>query len=216
MATNRLALYNGALALLGERSLSSLTESVESRRLLDEIWTRGNGADRAVLEQGLWNFAIKTLKIDYDAAVTSQFGFRRAFGKPTDWVRTVSMCSDEYFYNPLNGREFIDERGYWWADLDALYVRYVSDASDYGTDLSLWPETMTLYAHAYLAREIAPRLKSSMTDDLEKLARRRLKDARSKDAMNEGTGIPPLGSWAQARYGNRRWPDLGSRSSLTG
>lgn len=216
MSANRLALYNGALALLGERSVASLTEDREPRRLLDEVWTRGNGAVRAILEQGLWNFAIRTIKSEYDTDVTPDFGFRRAFSKPTDWVRTAAICSDEYFTRGLTQRECNDERGYWFADLDEIYVRYVSDDSTYGSDLSLWPESVMLYAHAYLAREIAPRLKAASFEDMEALAKRRLRDARSKDAMNEGAGIPEPGRWVQARHAGGWRRDGGSRGSLIG
>lgn len=216
MSANRLAMYNGALALLGERSLSSLTESREPRRLLDEVWTRGNGAIRAILEKGLWNCAIRTIKSDYDADVTPDFGFTRAHSKPTDWVRTAAVCSDEYFYHALTQRECNDERGYWFADLDELYVRYVSDDSAYGSDLSLWPESLMLYGHAYLAREIAPRLAAAQFEEMEKLAKRRLKDAKSTDAMNEGTGVPMPGRWVQARHSGSGGRDRGSRSNLIG
>jgi hypothetical protein len=217
VSANRLALYNGALALLGERSLASLTEDREPRRLLDEVWTRGNGAVRAILEQGLWNFAIRSMKLDYDTDVTPDFGFRRAHSKPTDWVRTAALCSDEYYLHGLTQRECNDERGYWFSDLDELYVRYVSDDSAYGSDLSLWPESVLLYGYAYFAREIAPRLAAAKIDDMEALAKRRLRDARSKDAMNEGAGIPVPGRWVQARRaGGWRSRDGGNRGSLIG
>ncbi|HET99682.1 MAG TPA: hypothetical protein ENH89_04810, partial [Aurantimonas coralicida] len=64
MATDQLALYNIALAAVGERSIASLTEGREPRRLLDEIWNRGAGAIEYFLEQGYWNFAIRTVQID--------------------------------------------------------------------------------------------------------------------------------------------------------
>ena len=41
MATDRLKLYNGALTIIGERSIASLTTNEESRRLLDNQWNDG-------------------------------------------------------------------------------------------------------------------------------------------------------------------------------
>lgn len=216
MSANRLALYNGALALIGQGSLASLTESVESRRLLDEVWTRGNGAVRAILEQGLWNFAMRSMKLDYDTDVTPDFGFRRAHSKPSDWVRTAAVCSDEYFYHGLTQRECNDERGYWWSDLDELYVRYVSDDSSYGADLSLWPESVNLLMHAYLAREIAPRLCATEREAMKKHFKAQRKEARATDAMNEGAGIPMPGRWVQARHAGGWRRDGGSRNTLIG
>lgn len=216
MAANRLALYNGALALIGHSSLSALTDEAEARRLLDEVWTRGNGVVRAILEQGFWNCATRTVKLDYDTDVTPEFGFSRAFSKPSDWVRTVATCTDENFYNSLTSRECVDEAGYWYADVDELYVRFVSDDANYGADLAKWPESLNKYAYAHLAVEIAPRLASSRIEDMEKLAKRRLRDARSKDAMNEGTGVPNPGSWVEARRAGSWRRDRGSRSNLIG
>lgn len=201
MTANRLSLYNGALRLMGERGLASLTESREPRRLLDDVWNSGNGAIRFVLEQGQWNFAIRTIQIDYDTTIDPDFGFRRGFSKPTDWVRTVSLASDEYLTNPLSAQQCVDERGYWFCDLDKLYVRYVSDHASYGSDLSLWPESVTLFAHAYLASQIAPAFKASHAADMRKLAKDFLRDAKNKDAMNEGTSYPRPGSWVRARMG---------------
>jgi hypothetical protein len=52
---------------------------------------------------------------------------RGAFAKPTDWVDTSAVCQDEYFRVPL--LQYADEVGYWFADLDEIYVKYVSDGA---------------------------------------------------------------------------------------
>lgn len=196
--TDRLSLYNGALVEhLGERRLADLSENREPRRVLDDIWD--GGAVRYCLEQGYWNFAMRTVRIDYDPSIEPQFGHRRAFDRPDDFVRLAAISADEYFDAPLTA--YRDEAGRWFADLDILYVRYVSDDPEYGMDLARWPQTFAQWVQAYLALKACARLTGSKVDkeSLKKDARRLLVDARSKDAMNEGARFLPPGGWTLAR-----------------
>ncbi len=212
MAT-RLGVYNDALGMIGERELASLTENREPRRKLDAIWNRG--FVDYVLEQGYWNFATRTLKIDFSTSITPAFGYIRAFDHPSDYIRLVSISEDEYFSVPLN--RFHDEGAYWYADGDVIYIRYVSNDSSFGGDLSLWPESFAEYAASYMAVKALPRLTRSKSnlEALMKQSKRLLIEARSKDAMSQPVAFPPAGSWVRARMGGRR-SDRGSRSSLTG
>lgn len=216
MATDRLGLYNVALAAIGERSLSSLTEDGEPRRELDAIWSRGNGALRYFLEQGSWNFAMRAQELSASSSVEPAFGFTYAFAVPSDLVRLNMISAGDRFTLPLTDYEI--EAGYIFAEVDPLYVRFVSDDSSYGGDFSAWPETFTLWAGYWMATQIAPRLKADT--DMERLERRTrqlLDDARAKDAQQEPTRFPPRGRWANSRlgrWGSRR--DGGRRGSLIG
>ena len=105
MANDQLGLYNQALYLLGERSLASLTENREPRRILDVVW---RGAVKFCLEQGQWKFALRTSKLTYSTDVIPTFGYSRAFERPTDCVRLSKMCSDEYLKTPLNASQLTD------------------------------------------------------------------------------------------------------------
>lgn len=215
MSTDRLAVYNIALAAMGERSLDTLTDSGEARRVLDEIWTRGGGAIKFFLEQGHWNHAMRAIKIDASTSVDPDFGFTYAFDKPSDFVRLNQISSGEHFGEPLTRYEF--EANYIYADVDPIYMRYVSDDSDYGNDLSLWPETFTLWAGQWMAVQIAPRLKNDLDmDRLEKRERRLRADARSKDASQEPVRFPPVSTWVRARWGSSYRRDRGSRNTLIG
>ena len=214
MATTRLKLYNGALRLLGERKLASLSENREPRRLLDEAWDAGtaDGAVRHCLELGQWTFATRAIELTYSPSVSPDFGYRYAFDKPTDFIRTTALCRDEYFRIPL--LEYSDEAGFWFADLQTIYVRYMSSDASYGGDLSMWPESFSKLVEAYLAVEICEPLTQSETKlkKVEKTFSDALKFARSLDAMNKPSVIPPQGSWVSARGGNYR----GSRSETLG
>ena len=216
MATTQLSLYNGALRLLGQTNLEDTDEAREPRYFLDDAWN--DGFRNYVLEQGLWNFAMRTAKLSVDSSVDPSFGFQNGFSKPSDWVRTALLSSDEYFRSALTELDIADEQAYWFSDLTTLYVKYVSNASSYGTDLTLWPQSFVKYAEAYLALQILPRIHQSTAklEDVQKTVRRLLDDARAKDAMNEGAGFRPEGSWTRARRGGASRRDRGSRGALTG
>lgn len=201
---SQLTIYNGALQLAGERFLANLTEEVEARRLLDQVWA--DGGVKACLEMGQWNFAMKTVQIDYDTSIEPDFGYRRAFEKPSDWVLTSALCSDEFFRSPL--LQYWDEAGYWYADIDTLYVRYVSNALTYGMDLNKWPESFNEVVKEYFCSKVVKKITGSQ--DEEKDSKQRLKDklliAKSRAAMAEPASFPARGSWglARNRYGGRR------------
>ena len=167
MAT-KLDLYNGALRILKERRLASLTEAREPRRLLDDIYGDGltSGAVPACLEMGQWTFATRSAMIDYAPSITPSFGYRYAFDQPSDMVNLCGIWSDEYMTAPL--LQYRDERAYWYCDLQTIFVAYVSKDATYGGDLALWPESFSDLVQSYLAKEIAGNLTNG--DDKFKLA----------------------------------------------
>lgn len=213
--TDRLMLYNEALRMCDERSLASLTEEREPRRLLDSVWN--NGGVKACLEQGQWNFCGKLVRLDYDTAVTPTFGYNRAFSKPTDWVRTSGVCSDEFFTTPLI--HFNELSGYWYASIDQIFVEYVSNDASYGNDLSVWPQAFADFVAGHFAWKIVKKLtgdekkQGQIKDDLKGL----LLNAKNLDASGTPTKFPAPGSWSRSRSAtgaNHR--DRGNRGSLIG
>ena len=212
MAT-QLSLYNEALRIIGERKLASLTENREPRRILDAVWD--NGAINYCLEQGQWNFAIRSAKLEYNPSMEQPYGYQYAFERPSDLIRLTSLCSDEYFNVPLT--QYTEEGGFWFSDLDEIYIKYVSNDTSYGKDYSLYPETFMRYVASYLASEIVDRLtqNNALWDKIYGVMRRRLTDARSKDAMSDPTAFPPTGAWVGSRRGGAR-SDRGNRNRLIG
>jgi hypothetical protein len=212
MAT-QLTLYNNALLLLGERPLASLTENREARRLLDTVWARP--VVRECLERGQWRFAMRTVELSYSPSVEPPFGYTYAFDKPEDLIRTTAVCQDEYLRVPL--LEYQVEGIYWYANLDTIYVRYVSDDTSFGGDLSSWPANFTRFVEATMADAICERITQNKEDW--KAVRFKLKDAltiaKSTDAMEEATQFLPAGSWTRARRGDERG-DRGNKSRLIG
>lgn len=199
MTISQLSIYNGALGHLKSRELASLTEARESRRVLDRIWN--GGLVDACLEQGLWTFAMRTAQIDYSPSVAPDFGYPYAFEQPDDYIRIAGISADEFFSDPLT--RYADEAGYWFSDIQTIYVRFVSNASTYGGDLSRWPQSFNMFVEAYMAWKACPRISGSdvKVADLEKTMRKLRSDARSKDAMKQPVAFPPRGSWSRARHG---------------
>ncbi|QGY29766.1 hypothetical protein [Pantoea cypripedii] len=193
----RLAVYNDALILSGERILISLSENREPRRILDSIW---DSSLKYCLEQGQWNFAIRASQLDYSPSVEPPFGYIRAFDKPDDWVRTCSVASDPYFNNTII--DYTDEAGYWYCDHDVIYIRYVSNDEDYGNNASAWPETYRAFIAARLAKLASPRFQNG--SDAQLIAaeyKDRRSDALTKDALQDPVKRVPPGQFVRSRRG---------------
>jgi hypothetical protein len=221
VATDQLGIYNGALMLCKERSLASLTEDREPRYLLDGVWARGGV--RFCLEQGQWNFAMRTSILDYTSSVEPSFGYRRAFELPDDWVVPANVSSDEYFQEPL--RDYQLEGRFLYCDLDSIYVRFVSDDDTYGFDYSLWPESFREFVEAYFASKVCRKISSrdiinDICDPKKGVLVLARKNAKNKDLQQEPTRFRAQGGWTKSRFGARsgRGPmgDGGSSGSLTG
>ena len=211
MTTTKLSLFNGALRELGSRKLASLSENRESRRVLDDIWS--NGFVDGILEGGLWTFAMRAVEIASDPSLDPQFGFTSGFSKPDDFIRTAYVCQDENFKQPLI--DYSDENNYWWANIDTLYVKYISNDADYGGDLSLWPSCVVDWAELELARYACKRLTQSDADEerIIKKAKSAHTSAKSQAAMAGPTKFAPRGSWINSRLGasSRRYDTDGNK-----
>ena len=110
---------------------------------------------------------------------------------------------------------------YWYADLDEIYVKYVSNDANFGGDIGDWPATFTEYVKSYFAYRIV----FSLTSDKQRHAMvqaeldNRLTTAKNRDAMAGPARFPASGSWTRSRRGGRRggsFGDGGTTGSLTG
>lgn len=208
--TTRLSIYNDALLLLGERQIVALTDDIEARYLLDQVWDSG-GVNKC-LEMGQWFFAMRAIKCSYDPAISPPWGYRRAFNRPTDWILTSAICSDEYMRVPLT--RYVDEQNNIYADVDDIYWRYVSNDTSYGTNYAKWPGSFEEFVCAYFAARICSKLTedSGLIKQTYGIEKMRLRTAKNRAAMAEPTSFPAQGVWSSARSrgGSRR--DRGTRS----
>lgn len=220
MATDRLKIYNGALLMCKVRPIASLTVNEEARRLLDFVWN--DDGVQWCLEQGQWLFARRASKFIAETDITTEFGYTKAFAKPTDFINTCALSADEFFNTPLN--QFAEEAGFWYADIDPLYIKYTSKDASYGMNFARWPQTFTNLVQTYFASRVVGKL----TSDNEReaafvkpnngLLAEAITLALNKNAQGEPARFLPQGSWTKARMRatTRNWIDGGSRSRLIG
>jgi hypothetical protein len=198
---------------MGERTLANLTENREPRRKLDDVWER-DFVDTC-LEEGLWNFAFRSVALSFSPSVSpAPFGYVNGFDKPTDFIRTAAVTTDEFFKIPL--LEYQEEVGFWFAQVDLLYVRYVSNDVEYGLDFSKWPRNFTRFSEHLLAYLTAPTIRGievdikTIKEDLKEWRRK----AKAVDAMEQPARFAPPSSWTRSRQ--QRRGDRGNRSQLIG
>jgi hypothetical protein len=193
MAANVLAVYNTALAAVGERTLDSTAENRYTRREMDKVWARGNGAIDYLLEQGLWNFAMDRSHLTSSASST--FGFAFKHDLPTDYLRLAQVSTSADIIDPLikyeveastaNGLSLLCESS-------SVYIRYVSNSTLLGADIGAWPNTFFLWAGHWLATQIysavrEPRIELQALQDRTDLL---LTNARQKNASEQPRPFP--------------------------
>lgn len=200
-AASQLQIYNDALKLCEERLLASTSEARKPRYLLDDVWN-GGGID-ACLEESDWDFARRTIAATYDPSIQPSFGYQHAFQHPPDWLRTSGISPDPYFETVLT--RYSDEGGYWYADIQTIYVKYVSNDANYGKNYNLMPQSFQNFVAAYFANQIVGVLThdKQIQAKVEQSWMALLKNAKSKDALNEPPGFFPRGSWTRARQGSQ-------------
>lgn len=200
--TSKLGVINGAMRLLKSRKMTDAElagNTRESARIANEVWD----ADfvRGCLEAGNWRFAVRSRQITADPGIDPQFdgegGYQYAFEKDTDWLRTCGVFRDADMCEAYN--DYNDEAGFIFANVDTLYVRYISDDASFGGSMSLWPRSFQEYAEAKLASGIAGPL-TQQSQELDDLAARKLAAATAKDVINEPTRRQPYSSWVRARF----------------
>lgn len=195
--TDKLAIYNGALRLLGERRLRSLTENVPSRHHLDSAWD--DDFVKGVLEEGYWRFATRSIQATYNSAVEPEFGYPYAFDKPEDYVKLAAISTDEFFQNTL--MDYSEEGDYWFTNYDLIYIQYISTDSAYGNDMARWPKSFIELAEAMLADDVKELITGNdmKFQTIKKVLKDAKTNARSKDLMNQPQKKQQRGSFVKAR-----------------
>lgn len=215
--TSQLSIFNNAMWMLGGRNLVKLTDAGEAPRTLLQLWDR---AKEYCLQQGHWKFAERETKLDTPSVVeVPTYGLRYAYDKPNDFVRVNQISADEYFNSPIFN---IHDRGnYIYTDLNPVYLRYTSRGGSYGGDLTMWPESFTMYVTLYLATLAAPYLAPERKSELivapgnVGLEQAKL-NALGKDAVEGPTQFLPEGRWSASRSPRGVNRGRNSRTSLYG
>lgn len=196
MAT-KLKQYNGAIFLLGGQKLASLSEETKERRALDEVYDESVAY---MLSKGLWNFAIRTSEISPDTDTDPLFGYDNTFNQPSDLVRIVNISDTGYF--DFSFQNYAVEGSNWFSDADYIYLRYISDDSSYGGDLSLWTEAFAIAHQAYLAFKSGLPITGDKGTraDMWNYHKRLLAEAKTLDAVEQKISFKPEGNWVRSRF----------------
>lgn len=212
---DQLSIYNGALTILGERKLGTLTENRPPRHKLDDIWD--NEMIDRVLQHGQWKFAARSVELQASPSITPGFGYQFGFDKPSDFIRTMQIAYDELFQQPVT--RYSDESKFIFTDTETIFYQYVSNDVQFGGDISLWQPNFVEYVEHYMAYKVAPRLSGlDFSDtDLQGKMKFQLSEAKATDAMEAPARFAPRGGWAASRQGFRSGEgDRGNRSQLIG
>jgi hypothetical protein len=210
----KLGLYNAALNEIGDRPLEDTGEPVEAGRVLTANYSR---VVADCLSAGSWNFATETIEAAADTGVTPEFGYAKVFAKPSDWMRTVAISSDENFSMPL--LRYYDDATFWSADHSPIYVRYVSNDTGMGLDLTRWTPAFTRYVELELAHRSVKRINQSesLKQEIGRARDKARRTALNQDSMNEpNPKFPPPSGWTMARGGRQSSRERGNRNSLIG
>jgi hypothetical protein len=78
----------------------------------------------------------KRSKVQRQRLSNRHFGYNYAFDKPSDLVRLTNLSSSSTFSRAMAHGEYVDEANFWYTNHNPIYIRYVSNAADYGFDSS--------------------------------------------------------------------------------
>ncbi len=204
--TTKLQLYKRAALKMGTTPPASLSEGLEVRRVMDVHYT---DVLDWFLEQGFWEPALRTVSITENTSVTEAFGFAYAHDIPSDYKRMFVLSPSETLNPPLDqfdgGNGYLKEGGYFWADVTPIYLKYVSNDSSYGYDLTAWTDSMAEAFAAELAHRSISKVSGATAkkDDLEKEVEKKLGTANTISSLEQPTTAQREGRWTGRRWGNR-------------
>lgn len=206
MGTTKLQLYKRAIIHCKQTPISALTDNVESRRRCDDHY---DDVLAWMMEQAFWRIGMRTVEITQNVGVSPAFAYEYAHDLPTDFVKKHTISASEFLDPPLDGQngpnQYLMEGGYIWANTTPIYMRYMSNDSSYGLDLTRWTEGMAEAASTQLGARIAPVLAGSdeLADELDKRSRMLASKAATFDAMQQPTQAMRTGRWLGHRFSGR-------------
>jgi len=159
MAIDKLVVYNGALALIGERKLASDSENRESRFRLDTLWEMG--AVEFCLDMAKPHWASSIEKLDTPTTVVDH-SLSQQHDFPSDYISIVGLYSDpkldqEVHRYIIQGRSVLTE-------YETVWLRYISNTPvDTFTN---WTPNFVQLVSAHLANQLAPTFAAQKTEAL--------------------------------------------------
>jgi hypothetical protein len=190
---------NVALRLIGQTPITNRTDGSVNGNIIDDIFddTRDD-----LLRYSPWNFATHRVQLAR-SGTAPVFEFDYSYPLPADWIRTVSVHSNDAGHGSVLYRmEVIGSQRTIVCSADEIYLRYVKKETDPG----LWSADFRRAMSLALARDLAVPISSSnvLQDQLSKQFEKTMARVRSSDAMGSSPEARPRGSWVTNRGRSRR------------
>jgi hypothetical protein len=179
----RTQIANNALSYLSAGSIVNLNDDDAKARAINGIFDQ---AAKEVIRTHRWSCCIgraQLSQVSGDPLQNGNFGYAHAYQLPTDCLRILDIngepWSEKAEFFDLNGRQLL-------ADAGEVYLRYVR----WEDDVSQWDTLLADVISVKIAMKVARQITTDgiSAEDLERLYRRRLEDARTVDAMEVGSG----------------------------
>lgn len=204
MATTKIKVYNRVLDHLGITRLDPTHGLTERRIERFEIDSAYDDALTEVLESAIWYFALRFIKIMPDPEIVALFGRRCAYPKPEDMTEhgLHGLYQDERGAAPL--LDWKERNGIYFADVQPLYMEYVSNSDDHGRNLGKMGQAFVNLWAAKIAERIIGRVTGSRVDrnDMIAISRKAMDEAKVREAVDQPIKFKPAGSWSSARARN--------------
>ena len=193
---------NVALRLIGQTPITNRTDGTANGNIIDDIF---DDIRDDCLRYNPWNFATKRVELAKSSTAPA-FEFDFAYPLPADWIRTVSVHSNDNGYGVILHRmEKTGTQRTIVCSSQQLFLRYIYRE----TDPTLWSSDFRRVVSLAIARDLAVPIASSnvLQDQLNKQFERAMARARSSDGMGGSPEQRPRGSWVDRRgggFGNDR------------
>lgn len=193
-AVTKTYIANLALRLIGTERINDITDDSPSADIVNDVW---EVARLEALSSHEWRFASKVAYLQ--RGTDPDYGYDYRYQVPADFVRLNAVYSDAAMTSAV--RDYELREGYIHAGYEAIYLDYVGDNNTPGS----WPAWFVSYMAAVIAMHMSSTQKStSETERVEKLADKRLAQARMLDSTQQPVRKPPPGTWIRAARGNYR------------
>lgn len=170
MAASEVNIVNIALRSLGVKKITALTDSVESARVMNDLFDHIRDEMVSIHP---WNFAIEYSDNLAENSETPEFDFDYSYALPSDCMRVLGIADDTYTltdvdFKVVGGNLFTDEE-----DPKIKYIKQVTTTANFSKSF------VTAFA-ARLAAEACYALTNSRTLEADKWKEYDLKLSQAK------------------------------------
>lgn len=172
MATNKAQIFNFALTLLGQASISDPDGSGVNETACRQVY---DIVRQSLLEEHLWNFAIRR-STPATNATAPDFEYSYSFDIPSDCLRIHKLYNHTGAYKEEDGKIL--------SDSDTLYLIYIKDVTDVPDFPPLFAKLLAI--DVALAVEYRITNQSKMQGSLIQQRQQTLIKAKMVDAQKDG------------------------------